>query len=364
MPATASQSEVRRQFATDDDRWTAVVARDKSADGSFVFAVRTTGVYCRPGCPARTPRRENVRFYDDSAEAERAGFRACRRCRPRAESLNEQHAAVVALACRAIESADESPSLSDLARSAGLSESRFHRVFKDMTGVTPRQYAEAVRSGRVRGALQTSATVTEAIHQSGFGSSGRFYESAADRLGMTPTEFRSGGRDARIQFAVGECWLGPILVAATERGVCAISLGDDPDELLRDLQDRFPQAELIGGDAQFEQIVATVVGLVAQPSRETELPLDIRGTAFQQQVWQALRKIRPGTTATYSEIAAKLGRPTAVRAVAAACAANPLAVAIPCHRVVRTDGSLAGYRWGIDRKRALLQRNNSPIDRC
>lgn len=358
MSATTLQLRAKRRFAADDDRWTAVVARDKSADGAFVYSVRTTGVYCRPGCPARTPRRENVRFHDTCADAEHAGFRACRRCRPQGESTDEQHAAVVARACRVIESAVRKPVLSDLAAGAGLSPSRFHRVFKRVTGVTPREYAEAVRSEKVRDALRSSATVTDAIYDSGFHSAGRFYESATDRLGMTPTEYRGGGAGARIQFAVGECWLGSILVAATERGVCAILLGEDPGELLKDLQARFPQAEMIGGDTAFEQTVSVVVGFIEQPRRGLDLPLDIRGTAFQQQVWHALRAIRPGTTASYSKIAEGLCRPRAVRAVAAACAANPLAVAIPCHRVVRTDGSLAGYRWGIERKQALLNRES------
>ena len=356
MSATITRQLTTDAYGTDADRWAAVVARDKAADGVFVFAVRTTGVYCRPGCPSRTPRRENVRFFHSSIEAERAGFRACRRCRPREDSPELRRSELVTRACRAIEAADKPPVLSELARSSGLSASRFHRVFKSETGVTPRAYAAAVRAGRVRAQLDASATVTDALWRSGFESTGRFYESAAERLGMTPTEFRAGGSGTRIQFAVGECWLGAILVAATERGVCAILLGDDPEELLRDLQDRFPQAELIGGDSQFERTVAAVVGLIEQPAGGLDLPLDVRGTAFQQQVWEALRKIPPGTTVTYSEIAEKLGRPTAVRAVATACAANPLAVAIPCHRVVRRDGAPAGYRWGIDRKRSLLER--------
>ena len=354
MPIAALSRMTASRHKTADARWAAVVARDKSADGAFVFCVRTTGIYCRPGCPARTPRRENVRFFSSCEEAERAGFRACRRCRPRSSGLDEQRAILVARACRSLETTDALPSLSDLARSAGLSRSQFHRVFKSVTGVTPRGYSAAVRAARVREELQTDRTVTEAIHESGFSSSGRFYETSAANLGMTPKEFRAGGRGMRIQFAVGECRLGSVLVAATERGVCAILLGDDPETLLDELQERFSRAKLIGGNAEFERVVASVVGLVERPNRGHDLPLDIRGTAFQWQVWDALRKIPPGQTATYSGIAASLGRPEAVRAVAGACAANPLAVAIPCHRVVRRDGSLAGYRWGIERKRALL----------
>jgi AraC family transcriptional regulator of adaptative response/methylated-DNA-[protein]-cysteine methyltransferase len=330
--------------------------RDRAADGAFVYSVRTTGVYCRPSCAARLPRRENVGFHDSCAAAERAGFRPCKRCRPNEPAPAERQASAIAKACRMIEQAEDMPSLDALAQAAGLSRFHFHRLFKAATGVTPKAYGEAHRSERLRDELGRRSTVTEAFYGAGFNSSGRFYEAAPDLLGMTPSTFRAGGSGAVIRFAVGECSLGAILVAATDKGVCAIQLGDDPDQLVRALQDRFPKARLIGGDARFEELIARVVGFVEKPTQGLDLPLDIRGSAFQQRVWRALRDIRPGSTATYSEIAKRIGRPKAVRAVAQACAANAIAVAIPCHRVVRTDGSLSGYRWGVERKRALLER--------
>lgn len=264
----------------------------------------------------------------------------------------------IARACRLIESAATPPPLAALAAAAGLSPHHFHRLFKAIVGVTPRAYAQARREARVRERLPAAASVTDALYDAGFQSSGRFYAGAVRSLGMQPGQYRTGGAQVTIRFALGQCTLGAILVAATDRGVCAIALGDEPDPLLRELQDRFPQAQLQGGDAAFETLVAHVVGLVESPRRQAavaaELPMDIQGTAFQQRVWQALRDIPAGTTVTYSAIAQVLGQPRAVRAVAGACAANTLAVAIPCHRVVRRDGALTGYRWGIERKRALL----------
>lgn len=340
----------------DDPRWAAVAARDPGADGRFFYSVRTTGVYCRPSCAARTPRPENVGFHASAADAERAGFRPCRRCRPDQPPLAERQAALVAGLCRLIENSEAAPSLEALAQQAQMSVFHLHRIFKAVTGLTPRAYAAAHRARKLRDGLAQGGTVTEAAYAAGYGSSGRFYEEAGQFLGMTPGAYRAGGSHAVIRFAVGECSLGAILVAASERGVCAILLGDDPEALVRDLQDRFPRADLIGGDAGFEQVVAKVVGLVEAPGIGLGLPLDVRGTAFQQRVWLALQAIPAGSTASYSEIAARIGSPGAVRAVAAACAANALAVAIPCHRVVRNDGALAGYRWGIERKRVLLAR--------
>jgi AraC family transcriptional regulator of adaptative response/methylated-DNA-[protein]-cysteine methyltransferase len=349
-----------KTWKTETERWDAVRARDHAADGAFVYSVRTTGVYCRPSCAARLPRRENVRFHNACVEAERAGFRPCKRCRPNERALAERQAAAVAQVCRMIEAAEELPSLDILAHRAGLSRFHFHRVFKAVTGVTPKAYAQAHRAERLRDELGRGGTVTEAIYGAGFNSSSRFYEASSDLLGMTPSAFRAGGSGAVIRFAVGECSLGAVLVAATEKGVCAIELGDDPDHLVRALQDQFPQAKLIGGDREFEQLIARVVGFLEMPGRGLDLPLDIRGSAFQQRVWRALRDIPVGSTASYSEIAKRIGRPKAVRAVAQACAANRLALAIPCHRVVRTDGSLSGYRWGVERKRALLQKEAAP----
>lgn len=339
-----------------DPRWGRLLARDKCADGGFFYAVATTGVYCRPSCAARTPNPRNVRFYATAAEAAAAGFRACQRCQPDLAGVGQDRAAMIAGICRMIETAEENLSLAVLARAAGLSPEHFHRVFKAATGVTPRAYAAGLREQRVRARLAQGAGVTETIYDSGFNASSRFYQAVPGMLGMTPTKYRAGGVAQTIRFAVGESSLGTILVARSEIGICAILLGDDPEALLRDLQDRFPRAQLIGGDSDFEQLVALVVGAVENPATGADLPLDVRGTAFQQRVWQALRRIPAGSTATYGSIAREIDAPRAVRAVAGACAANPLAVAIPCHRVVRRDGDLAGYRWGIERKRSLLER--------
>ena len=332
------------------------MARDPRANGLFVYGVKSTGIYCQPSCPSRTAKPHNVRFYSAALDAEKAGFRPCKRCRPDQPTAVDRGTAKVADACRLIESADEPPSLEELAMHVGMSRFHFHRLFKAATGLTPKEYANAHRAGRLREMLSQSETVTEAIYDAGFNSNGRFYETADRILGMTPTNYRAGGTATTIRFAVGDCSLGSILVAQSDRGVCAILLGDDPEALLNDLQDRFPQAELRGGEEDFEEIVAKVVGFVEAPQLGLDLPLDIRGTAFQQRVWQALRELPSGSTASYTEIAHRIGSPKSVRAVAGACAANPLAVAIPCHRVVRSDGGLSGYRWGIERKRRLIDR--------
>jgi len=349
------------RFENDEERWAAVVRRDHAADGAFFYSVRTTGVYCRPSCPARLAKRENIAFHASLVEAERAGFRPCKRCQPAGLSLAERQAQVVARACSVIENAEELPSLDALADAAGMSRFHFHRVFKAQTGVTPKAYADAYRSQRVMSELERGATVTEAIYAAGFNSSGRFYATSTGRLGMTPSAFRSGGRGAAIRFAVGQCSLGSILVAATQKGICAISFGDEPNDLVRDLQDRFPQAELIGADEEFEQHVAEIVGFIEAPGRGLNLPLDVQGTAFQQRVWQALREIPVGSKTTYAEIARRIGSPAATRAVAQACGSNNVAVAIPCHRVVRADGDLSGYRWGVARKQALLEREAAEL---
>ncbi|HKX27888.1 MAG TPA: bifunctional DNA-binding transcriptional regulator/O6-methylguanine-DNA methyltransferase Ada [Blastocatellia bacterium] len=350
-------SNAKRLTETEQDpRWAAVVARDPEADETFYYSVKTTGVYCRPSCAARQARPENVRFHTTREEAERAGFRPCQRCKPDQPAAGRQHAAKVTAACRFIEEAENVPSLKELAQHAGISPYHFHRLFKTVTGLTPRAYAAAHRAKRVRNELDRGGSVTAAIFDAGYNSNSRFYEKSNEVLGMTPSNYRAGGANQEIRFAVGECSLGSILVAQSERGICAILLGDDPEELTRELQDRFPRADLIGGDGEFEQLVARVVGFVESPSLGLDLPLDVRGTAFQQRVWQALREIPAGSTASYTEIAERIGAPKAVRAVAQACAANQLAVAIPCHRVVRNDGGLSGYRWGVDRKRSLLER--------
>ena len=353
-------TEMPSRFRSNEERWAAVLDRDAGAEGAFVYSVATTGVYCRPGCPSRRPRRAHVRFHASCKEAEHAGFRACRRCRPDEPPVAERHAEVVAAACRLIETAEEMPALEALAADAGMSRFHFHRVFKAATGCTPRAYAADRRANRMREVLQGDGTVTDAIYDAGFSSNARFYAASSEILGMKPTVFRRGGAGETIRFAVGACSLGAVLVAATAKGVCAIALGDEPDTLVHDLEDRFPRAELVGGNPKFEAWVARVVGFVEAPALGLDLPLDIRGTTFQQRVWRALREVPAGATAAYCEIAERIGSPGAARAVARACASNPLAVAIPCHRVVRNDGAAGGYRWGVARKRALLDREASP----
>jgi AraC family transcriptional regulator of adaptative response/methylated-DNA-[protein]-cysteine methyltransferase len=338
----------------DDPRWAAVVARDPSADGQFVYAVKTTGVYCRPSSLARLPKRQNVEFFETAELAEAAGYRPSKRASR--DQNDAQHAAIIAAACRQIEASETLPTLNSLATSAGLSPFHFHRVFKAVTGLTPNGYALAHRSRKLRARLADGGSVTDALYDAGFNSNSRFYESADQLLGMKPTDYRAAGQNNDIRFAVGQCSLGAILVAQSERGICAILLGDDPHQLACDLQDQFRNANLIGADHEFEQLIAGVVGFVEAPATGLNLPLDIRGTAFQERVWQALREIPAGSTASYAEIAQRIGAPTSMRAVAQACGANRLAVAIPCHRVVRSDGNLSGYRWGVERKRQLLAR--------
>ncbi|MEH3116313.1 MAG: bifunctional DNA-binding transcriptional regulator/O6-methylguanine-DNA methyltransferase Ada [Methylorubrum populi] len=334
----------------------AVAARDAGFDGRFVYAVRSTGVYCRPSCPSRAARPENLSFHAGIAEAERAGFRPCRRCRPDEAAASERHAEAVTRACRLIAAAETPPSLDALARAASLSPFHFHRIFKAVTGVTPRAYAQAHRAGRAADSLAQGRTVTESVYAAGYGAPSRFYAGAAERLGMSPSAYRRGGAGERIVFATSPCALGLVLVAATARGLCAILLGDAADALRGELGARFPRAEIVAGEADFAATVAQVVRLVEAPGAAFDLPLDIGGTAFQQRVWQALRRIPAGATATYAEIARAIGEPAAVRAVAMACGANRIAVAIPCHRVVRSDGALSGYRWGTARKAELLAR--------
>ncbi|MCR6658268.1 MAG: bifunctional DNA-binding transcriptional regulator/O6-methylguanine-DNA methyltransferase Ada [Asticcacaulis sp.] len=349
MPDTATS-------VTLDPRWETLTRREA---GDFVYSVKTTGVYCRPDCASRLPRPENIGFYATCEAAEAAGFRACKRCRPRGQSEQAKQAEMIADICRFIEGAEEVPSLADMAGRAGLSPHHFHRRFKAVTGLTPKAYADAHRTKKVREGLSAGEAVTAALYEAGYGSSSRFYERSDAILGMTPKAFQSGGA-GDIRFAVGDCSLGAVLVAQSDKGICAITLGDDPEGLARDLQDRFPNANLIGADTAFEQTVAQVIGLVDQ-GQTLDLPLDIRGTAFQQRVWQALRAIPAGETRAYAEVAEMIGAPSAVRAVAGACAANALAIAIPCHRVVRTDGALSGYRWGVERKRALLLKEGQKV---
>lgn len=360
-PKQSSQAASSTRSANADERrFEQLRARDASADGTFIYAVKTTGVFCRPTCASRLPRFENVEFFASARLAAAAGYRACKRCKPEGLSRAERHQALVLALCRAIEESlgkgEPAPPLEMLADKAKLSVFHTQRLFKAVTGVTPKAYAATLRARRVRGALSKQASVTAALYEAGFGSSGRFYASSPKILGMKPSAYRAGGSAEKIRFALGTCSLGRILVAFTERGLCAIALGDDEAALARELAQRFSRAELERADAAYERQMRRVIALVENPARGLDLPLDVRGTAFQEQVWQALAKIPPGRTLTYTELAAVVGAPRAVRAVASACAANSLAVAIPCHRVIRGSGELAGYRWGVERKRKLLER--------
>lgn len=359
-----SVKDIQAWITLNDPRWGQVQSRDASADGIFYYAVSTTGVYCKPSCGARQPKPEHVAFYADCAEAEQAGYRACLRCKPGQPSLTESQSELIAESCRLIETAEANLKLADLATKAGLSTFHFHRIFKSVTGLTPKAYSAAHRAKKIRNELTRNkselnkTSVTDAIYKAGYSANSRFYEQSTQILGMTASNYKAGGVNTTIKFALGECLLGnnscTILVASSQRGVCAIFLGDDAAQLLKDLQDAFPRANLIGADSDYEKLIAQVVGLIETPAFGILLPLDIQGTAFQQRVWQALTEIPVGGTTTYSDIAERIGAPKAVRAVASACASNKLAVAIPCHRVVRMDGSLSGYRWGVKRKLDLL----------
>lgn len=341
----------------------AVATRDAGFDGRFVYAVRTTGIFCRPSCPARRPRAENTSFYATPEAALAAGYRPCRRCRPMAEPSARGHADVIAAACRRLEDALTTPDLATLAGEAGFSPYHFHRLFKAATGLTPRAYAAAVRARAVRHHLIDEESVTAALYAAGFNSSSRFYARTDAMLGMTPSAFRQGGKEAVIRFAVGDSALGRVLVACSLKGVCAILLGDDEQALVEELRAQFPKARLVGGEPGFEAMIAAVIAFAEHPNQDLALPLDVRGTAFQERVWQRLREIPLGETASYAEIARAIGMPRAVRAVARACATNRIAFAIPCHRVVRGDGELAGYRWGVERKQRLLALERAAADR-
>nr|WP_189421181.1 bifunctional DNA-binding transcriptional regulator/O6-methylguanine-DNA methyltransferase Ada [Cellvibrio zantedeschiae] len=338
-----------------DSRWAAVMARDNQADGSFVYAVKTTGIFCLPSCPSRHAKFQNVLFFSNNKEAIEAGFRPCQRCKPDQQSFHKQQQQMIVDLCRFIVSGELEPSLADLSERAGLSPYHLHKLFKRITGVTPKAYARVNRIARMRKSLTPNTRVTDALFTAGYNSNSSFYAESKQLLGMNPKQYKAGGLATEIYFALGECSLGSVLVAQSERGICAIALGDDPDVLLQELQTQFAHARLIGGDKNYEATVAQVIGFIEQPRANFDLPLDIRGTVFQQKVWQALQKIAPGQTLSYSELAMLIGSPKASRAVASACAANVLAVAIPCHRIVRNNGDLSGYRWGVERKRKLLE---------
>ena len=340
-------------YASDAARYRAFAARDERAEGQFIVAVKTTGIYCRPNCPARPPKRENIEFFDDIASARRAGYRSCLRCKPDEPSHSTRIAKLITQACRRLERDENAPSVAELARGAGFSEGRFHKLFKQATGLSPKQYALAKRVEKFRDRLKGGETVTAALYDSGFNSSSRAYE-ASRRLGAKPRDVKTGGAALTLKAGVARCSLGFVGIAMSERGLCALAFGDSAKAARDAVQDRFPKARLIDADGELQRALDHVVNLVEEPSAALDLPLDIRGTAFQERVWQALRRIPAGKTRSYAEIAKAIGHPTAQRAVAQACGANKIAVAIPCHRVVASDGGLGGYHFGSKRKKALL----------
>jgi AraC family transcriptional regulator, regulatory protein of adaptative response / methylated-DNA-[protein]-cysteine methyltransferase len=337
-----------------DLQWEGVLRKDASLDGQYLFAVKTTGIYCRPSCPSRTPNRSNVSFFASSELARSAGFRACLRCTPDGLSKREQQTNAISQACRIIDEAQERMSLTNLAAQVGLGAHHFHRVFKDVTGLTPQDYFKARQIAQIGQSLSSTSSVTAAIYDAGFSSSGRFYESSNAMLGMTPKAFKSGGSGEAIRVSIRTCSLGLVLIAATQRGICTIEFGDNEKLLTDRLSARFPNAILLSKNPQFDEWLEQVLAYIEMPTKALDLPLDIRGTVFQQQVWKALQDIPVGVTASYSEVAQRIDKPKAVRAVATACASNVIAVAIPCHRVVRGTGELSGYRWGVERKKKLL----------
>ena len=343
--------------------WRAVLARDPRRDADFVFAVRSTGIYCRPSCPSRRPLRKHVLFFAQPEAAEQNGFRACRRCRPR-EAVRRSRVALVEGVTRYIEQhADEPLRLSAIAKLMGLSPHHAQRVFRRILGVTPRQFADGLRIHRLKSRLRKGDDVTTSLYEAGYGSSSRLYERSNAQLGMTPATYRRGGRGMRIAFTVVPCPLGRLLVGATERGISAVYLGDSREKLEAALHAEYPRAEIRRDANGLNRWVSAILRQLRNESRELDLPLDVQATAFQQRVWESLRRIPYGTTRTYNQIAKSLGKPKATRAVARACATNPVSIVVPCHRVVREDGELAGYRWGIERKRTLLENERSAKDR-
>ena len=351
---TQQSMKYHSPYNTDDRRWNAVVGRDQSADGCFYYAVVTTGIFCRPSCTSKLPNRENVEYFISSQDAQASGYRPCKKCKPTGTTVKEEVEHKIIKACRIIENSNTVPKLVDLAKELELSPYYFHRLFKKIVGVTPNQFASNYRSQRLRSCLKSGESITEAFYDAGFSSSSGAYNKNQDQLSMKPKEYRAGGVGLAIHYGVAECILGWIIVAATDRGICTIEFGDDPAMLPRQLQERFPQATIIKAGPGFTSLIEEVVKFIKAPHDNFNIPLDIQGTAFQQQVWSILRQIEPGQTMSYTEVAEQIGKPNAVRAVATACAANKLAVVIPCHRVISKDGKLSGYRWGVERKKMLL----------
>jgi AraC family transcriptional regulator, regulatory protein of adaptative response / methylated-DNA-[protein]-cysteine methyltransferase len=401
----AGSSGMKSQLSGNDARWRAVMQRDRTADGQFVFAVRTTNIYCKPSCAARRPKRANLIFFPDAHTASRAGFRACRRCRPDEATLLDPHAEAVASVCRRIDTqisdnpeentggngselqglkplntnrlisqlklrppeivSENGPGLKlrELANSVGLSTHQLERAFRRVLGISPKKYADAQRMRRVKAALKGGDDVTTAIYEAGFGSSSRLYERAAGQLGMTPATYGRGGAGMKIGYTIAESPLGRLLVAATEHGISAVYLAKDDKALETALREEYPRAEIVHGGNQLKHWVTTILEHLRGREPNLDLPTDVQATAFQRRVWEELRKIPYGTTRTYTQVARAIGKPAAIRAVARACATNPTSIVVPCHRVVREDGKLAGYRWGIERKESLLAREKELAER-
>lgn len=337
--------------------WLAIQNRDAGFDGLFYYGVRTTGIFCRPSCPSRRPRRANVSYFALPEAARAAGFRACLRCRPDGANLRDPQAELVQSVCRLIKRAtEERPNLDDVSEQLKLSRSHLRRLFKKLMGITPREYVEALRIDRFKGGVRAGQSVTEAMYEAGYGSSSRLYEKASAQLGMTPATYRKGGRGMTIRYTIIDSPLGLLLVAATEKGVCSVQLGDKPEELAGELRAEFPEADVQVDETGLQPQVRVLLDYLEGQRPHPDLPLDVQGTAFQRRVWEELRRIPPGQTASYGEIAGCIGQPSAARAVARACATNPVALVTPCHRVVGSDGSISGYRWGVARKRKLLER--------
>ncbi|WP_230413796.1 bifunctional DNA-binding transcriptional regulator/O6-methylguanine-DNA methyltransferase Ada [Undibacterium umbellatum] len=342
----------------DDVRWDAVCIKNRDLDGEFVFAVKTTGIYCRPSCPAKTAKRQNVEFYETTVLAQQAGYRACKRCHPDGVSQEHSRNSMIETACQLIKNSEAPLKLETLASKMAMSPHHFHRIFKELTGVTPKQYQSALQKEKVRSLLNQSASISGAIYDAGYNSASRFYEMAGAMLGMSPKAYRAGAEDLQMQYMVCESALGLLLIASTEKGICTIEFGDSASVLEQVLQQRFPKASIRAAETHFKEWVTSILAYIQQPRGLLDLPLDVQGTAFQQRVWKALQDIPPGQTASYAEIAKRIGSPSSVRAVANACASNQFAVAIPCHRVIRSDGDVTGYRWGMERKKALLKRES------
>jgi AraC family transcriptional regulator of adaptative response/methylated-DNA-[protein]-cysteine methyltransferase len=364
LETTPPTRQLRESVGMGDDQaefWRAVEMRNARFDGAFVFAVRSTGVFCRPSCPARRPRRENVQFFQLPEAAERAGYRACRRCRPKEAAGSNPQIEIVNRVCRLIEDRPEAGlTLAEMSAEVGLSPFHLQRLFKKATGVTPRQYAVARRAELFRDKVRSSgASVAEAMYDAGYGSSSRLYEHASDEFGMTPAVYRKGGRGMKISYTTAKCALGRLLVASTEKGICEVSLGDSEESLESGLKEEYPEAEIRRDDHALGSVVKTLLAHLAGEEPHLNLPIDVQATAFQRRVWEELKKIPYGQTRSYGDVAAAIGRPSATRAVARACALNHVALVVPCHRVIRGDKSLGGYKWGLGRKQFLLQRESS-----